>query len=1398
MRDFNFNFSAFTINKDGSLFDDFSTVCSWNYHAFVHTRAGIVLPENSTKMKGNKIGTQTIFRNQTKKIFFENSNDKKKVQIQNQGKSLLSTFFIGLFKESTTRRLFVAALCLLTAHFSLSAQACTLSCSNPIDAPANTSPDPITCEVTLSIPSTGFASASCTGTYSVVVTNENVTPATLIFAGQGFNLGETFNLGVLDLGQLIKVTYFHQAQPPAPNNCDNYFLVVDEVPPTITCTDVTIECTVPFDDEDINFSPATVSDNCFGTQNLEVHRLNSFNCTDGAGVPAGLTEVVIREWTVFDPAIPNMTSSCLQQVSLTAPDLDNIIFPADTIVDCGLLDPTNPTNTGQASINGFDIPFNSINNCMLSVDTINGTPLAGCSENAYSFQRTWTVIYWCDNTIRTGTQLIMVADMTAPVITCPGNITIGTSTQPADCGASFLLPLATATDDCSDDDMITITAATSFGGTGFGPYNSVPVGVEMVTYTATDECGNISDCVVEITVVDDETPTPVCEEFTTISLNTSGVATVPACVFDANSDCNNPASYDDCSPIAFRASLTNGSFTDNLSFDCTQAGGTFNVFLQVYETVNPASATVCMVNVIIEDNNQPALSCPANVTTDCQDDFSNLDDFGVFAANDNCDLTTTTDSLFVISQCGDGTITRSFIATDASGNSSSCSQVITVENTTPFDGTGINFPANYTETNTCRDPSTLTPTDLNPDYLQDIFPTGGTTCAMLAVSYSDMFFDLNAPACYKIIRTWQVIDWCQYDVDNPSAGGLWTSAQIVRIMDATAPVLTAPNTVLVAVDANCQFGDAINVIATATDGCNPNAVRITNDFNNSTDGTANGSYPLGNTTVTFTANDDCGNTSTMQTIVTVYDDKKPTLVCNSNLTTDLANMGPNGMVMANVDLFVYDAFDNCTATTDIKFYMEVADGAYDVVPTTADLAFTCDDFGQVSLEVYAVDAVGNAEVCLTTIDIQDNNGICENESPEVVVAGAIMTEPGDEMSEVQVMLISSSNALPDMTTDGGIFTFPNLPVGVDYTVVPERDGDDDNGVTTFDIIKMIRHIQNLELLDSPYKIIAADVNNSQSVTMGDVVMVKRLILGIDTEFAFVNSWKFVDMYYEFQNPQNPWEFGFPEVLQLQDLTNDVLAANFTAIKMGDANGTASANYNENSAEERTNDETLIFNTKSQSFTEGEMVDVVLNARDFTSIAGFQFTLNFDADALEFMDMTGGAQIQDGLLFNENDNGQIAISLHHNQGLNIADDAALLKLQFKAKTAGHLGQALNITSDAVRNEAYRLMGKTADAEMLKIALQFDENPLAETAFVLYQNIPNPFHTETKIGFDLPTAESATVRFFDAAGRKLYEINGEFAAGKNEITVSHQDLNARGLIWYQLSTATQVETRKMILR
>jgi hypothetical protein len=66
-----------------------------------------------------------------------------------------------------------------------------------------------------------------------------------------------------------------------------------------------------------------------------------------------------------------------------------------------------------------------------------------------------------------------------------------------------------------------------------------------------------------------------------------------------------------------------------------------------------------------------------------------------------------------------------------------------------------------------------------------------------------------------------------------------------------------------------------------------------------------------------------------------------------------------------------------------------------------------------------------------------------------------------------------------------------------------------------------------------------------------------MILGIESTFDNVSSWRFVDAAYVFPNPANPWETPFPEVININNLGTAVSIGNdFIAIKIGDVNGDA--------------------------------------------------------------------------------------------------------------------------------------------------------------------------------------------------------------------------------------------------
>jgi hypothetical protein len=184
-------------------------------------------------------------------------------------------------------------------------------------------------------------------------------------------------------------------------------------------------------------------------------------------------------------------------------------------------------------------------------------------------------------------------------------------------------------------------------------------------------------------------------------------------------------------------------------------------------------------------------------------------------------------------------------------------------------------------------------------------------------------------------------------------------------------------------------------------------------------------------------------------------------------------------------------------------------------------------------------------------------GSCGSAGPGV--AGAVGTEEGSAVENVDVSLSGQANASM-ATTATGEYAFTNLVEGSDYSITPQLDGDYLNGVSTFDLVILSQHILGVQLLDSPYKLIAGDVNNSESITTLDLIQLRKLILSIDTEFANNTSWRFVDADYVFPNPANPWVENFPEVININNMDAAGLASqNFVAVKIGDVNLDAETN-----------------------------------------------------------------------------------------------------------------------------------------------------------------------------------------------------------------------------------------------
>jgi hypothetical protein len=522
--------------------------------------------------------------------------------------------------------------------------------------------------------------------------------------------------------------------------------------------------------------------------------------------------------------------------------------------------------------------------------------------------------------------------------------------------------------------------------------------------------------------------------------------------------------------------------------------------------------------------------------------------------------------------------------------------------------------------------------------------------------------------------------------------------------------------------------------------------------------------------------DNCNNQTDCQTTVTVRDCKKPTPYCKNGLVIELMVVDP-AMVQVWANDFNDNSFDNCPGALKFSFSSNVNE---------TGRTYTCAELGQQPVQIWVTDAAGNQDFCETFVIIQGNMGQCDDDP---LVAGATATETDLGVEGVNINVNSPSGFNADVNTDvTGAFS-TNVANGGDYTITPVYDEEPLNGVSTFDLVLISKHILGVQPLGSPYKIIAADANKSNSVTTFDLVEIRKLILFINTDFPNNTSWRFFDASCNFANASNPFASMCSEVINLNDVSAAQLATDFVAVKVGDVNGSAATNLL-GSADDRTMVGDLVFNVEDIKVQEGDVYTVDFKATDF-NVSGYQFTLNFDRNALDFVEVVPGLADASNFGLTMVNDGVLTASWNGTDAKQLATNDVVFSLTFKAKQSASLSSMLSLNSRYTVAEAYN-----ADAQLLNVALSFN-NEVVANGFELFQNTPNPFASATNIGFYLPEATSATLTISDVQGKVVFVKEGDFAQGYNQVELKRGDLNATGVLYYRLDTANESATRKMIL-
>ncbi len=1297
------------------------------------------------------------------------------------------------FKKPWIWRLSGFLLPVLLMLFSGSVQAqCTMACNGATQATPNQVAINQDCEVTL-VPEVVLVSTQdCPGNKTMTIRD-----STNAIVAQGTNQVHFDASAYVD--QVLSVTIRDVASSIF---CVGYILLVDNLDPVIVCENKTVTCFDSIQPQALGYP--LVTDNCDSevalsfTQDVEEQDCLSPN-----------VRVITRFWTATDNS--GNTAECIQTITVVRPSLDSIVFPRDTMLSCDNA-LTSPTVTGQPTL--FGNPVSSGDLCDL-IMTVSEDTIPLCSNIEYQYLRIWTILDQCSGFSVADTQSIVIQDTLGPVIELPDNITV--NALPGECQATVTLPAPVSVRD-SCDNTPEYFVSTSYGAVGLGPHPFVPVGQHTIQYTAIDTCGNTSLKTLTLTVLDSQPPTAVCDDAVIVSIPSLGVGRVLAQTFDEGSSdncaptvyikvrrvdigtCNGEAGDDSPNIIGFQE-----WFDDDVYFCCDDvAAGPVLVYLRVYE-INPGPGPVdptrelpggdlfghysqCTSQVTVQDHLPPMfVDCPENETISCTSDYSDLSIFGTPTVIENCGLVEL-DSMETISvnECGFGSIMRTFIATDGSGNIATCMQTITVTNEFPLGENEIDWPDNYT-TDICG--ASTDPDDLPAGY--DVPSISGEGCGNISYTFQDDLFTTSYPSCYRILRKWTVIDWCFYDPNTPTIGR-YTHTQTIKVEDNEAPVINCPANITVAVNAGCTSA-VVNIPPVTGSDCTSNLL-ISNDspHANSSGANASGTYPLGTTVVKYSVSDRCGNVSTCSLTITVKDNTPPAPVCIVGLSVNLANM--NGQQMATIQASAFNggSSDNCSSAAQLVYKIKRPGSSAE--PGTS-LVFTCDDIGTQPIEFWVTDEQGNSSYCLTYLAVQDNNGICPSTVTTAMIAGSITTETGEEVEEVEVQ-VSGGNSQQSMTGGDGFFQFNGIAMGLDYTILPQRNDDPLNGVSTIDLILISKHILGSQKLNSPYKIIAADADRSGSISTLDIIILRKLILGMIDEFpGNSNSWRFVRANFSFPNPLNPFAGFFPELYNINDLNHNMMNADFIAIKIGDVNGSATPN-NFVDLEARADRASMSIKTLNLPVSEGETFKVEIWADDMSRIMGYQFGLEFDPEKLEFINAESGDLPNMSAEGNfGSGTGFVSTSWNDSPVNRAAGRQILFQLNFKAKTSGALKDLLQISPTHTRAESY-----ASDGETMNVVMEFVENPaaseIAQAIPELYQNRPNPFDQSTTIAFYLPQSGEARLAIYDMAGKAVYDHTAFYDKGYQEISIDRTDLIASGVYYYQLQVGGLKTTKKMV--
>jgi hypothetical protein len=1270
---------------------------------------------------------------------------------------------------------------------------------------------------------------SCNGNVNLTLNASCAVPLTrqlTLVNGGSASAIYTFDIknGTTSLGNIATATMAGKqlqfvVQDNLGNSCWGNLLVEDKNPPNITCpAPTTLFCDAW---ESLNVSTSekqwtgtlptglVLTDNCSTPKLFYSDHIEYLPCSNL------MSAIVHRSFRATDNF--GNTNSCIADYYIQKRQLTDVTMPADFSIECDKANNQTvlPSQSGFPSVNNIAIGAASTNSLCGFAATYSDAYTSACG-NTFKIIRQWYVTD-CNGTVKTSKQIITVQDNTAPIfLNCDNSLLQVAAASNACKLDNFTLDFPKVSDNCDPSPTVTVRLrkGSSIVEAAF-PFQNVPIGNYDLEFTVTDQCGNSSVCLRPFRVADIVPPTMACDQNTKVSLGIDGTTILPAINFDNGSTdncCLDPNTF-----MIKRMGEEDIAFAKDIKITCKDSA----IMVVVRVSDCNANHNTCMVNVLVEDKINPVIVAQ-DTTVFCGNDtdaFRWLDWHkpqegsllqypsaafpGWYENAKQCGYQITFSDKSDINNCGTGAYNRTWSITDQRGLKGTYVQKYISKS---FFDYKITFPKDLTWASdaNCTIPATSTDVTGTP-----IVSQASNSCAQVAWTYKDEEIDaIENSVCYRIKRIWQTQNICEpmaTFTQIPRANGAAVSInynntnkgafeyiQYISIIDKNPPAWSnVPDVTLSAVGKDCKA--KIRIAKPEAQDCSPD---LAYQFMlHKADGTLvkqSDVFPneytfeqldLGkNYYIIYQVSDKCGNYSIAKKTFLIKDALKPTPLCHQRIATSLGN---TGTVMINANALNAGSYDNCTPSQKLIFKIRVNPQGTNVInPDTLPTmhTFKCKEkfipvgsfFGYIeNVQLWVGDEAGNWDFCETAIEIQDNNFLCNYIANEMrAISGYITTEENKPVSNVKINMegLYKKSA---QTPNTGLFSFLDLPIGGHYTISATKEDKALNGVSTYDLLLLNKHILGTATLKTPYQHIAADVNKSGHISTADIVELRKLILGLQSDFSKNKAWRFIDKQYTFVNPTQPLHEAFPENVALKGLQeNSDNQAHFIAVKVGDLNGNASIHSLQEDSKTRATTTLLL---EDKVYTKNEIVTV--HFAPIPLAEACQYTLKFDKNQLQFIDIQGNKN-NIGII----DNQTISVSQDKNEGF---------ALQFLALKNGQLSEHFQLNSSITTAEAY------INNMVENLQVQFKPTTQTTPAFVLYQNEPNPMQQSTWIRFQLPKATEATLHIMDTNGKIVFQQNGKYEKGQHQIKVERHNLPAAGIYYYQLSTSTQQQVRKLLI-